>query len=64
MAADDVEKAKGKKRGRVVVRHRSERRITYENLNRPSHLPTPHPADDEAEECATPDVGKGTIGLR
>jgi hypothetical protein len=56
-----AEKAK-KKRGRVVVRHRSERRITYENLNRPSHSPTPHPADDVADECATPDAVKGTAG--
>ena len=58
MADEDITKGKKKRRRTATVHF-------YENMNKPVRARSESLAElrrDEAEESATPDVGKGTIG--
>ncbi len=60
MAEDNVEKAKKPRKRGTRMRVTHTRHVVYENLNRPSHAPTPDldPAPGEFDECAMPDETK------
>ena len=60
MADEDITKGKKPRKRGTRMRVTHTRHVVYENLNRPSHAPTPDldPVDGEFDECATPAMGK------